>query len=173
MTPTVKIGHALVTDGEKDVRESIWFNPGWNKVIRAKNKLDAENIAKAMEESCACELVSYDMTRRTSFFEKVRAYGWSTKTLDCQCYTDCSCLVATCVNMAGIKVSPEMYTGNQAMVLDLTRRFEILTDSRYLTSDKYLIRGDILLKEGKHTAIVLTNGSSHGTARVSTRIKKL
>jgi peptidoglycan hydrolase-like protein with peptidoglycan-binding domain len=34
-----------------------------------------------------------------------------------------------------------------------------LTDSKYLTTDKYLMRGDILVKEGSHTVMVLDNGS--------------
>ena len=37
--------------------------------------------------------------------------------------------------------------------------FEILTDSKYLTSDVYLLAGDILLNDVYHTAINLTNGS--------------
>ena len=37
--------------------------------------------------------------------------------------------------------------------------YEKLTDSKYLTSDKYLKRGDILVEEGSHTVMVLENGS--------------
>ncbi len=36
--------------------------------------------------------------------------------------------------------------------------FAILTDGKYLTSDKYLLRGDILLNDGAHTATNLTDG---------------
>jgi hypothetical protein len=36
--------------------------------------------------------------------------------------------------------------------------FEVLEDSRYLTSDKYLLRGDILLNDGKHAATNVTDG---------------
>ena len=38
-----------------------------------------------------------------------------------------------------------------------TREFELLTDRKYLTSDAYLRRGDILVSSG-HTVIVLENG---------------
>ena len=38
--------------------------------------------------------------------------------------------------------------------------YEKLTDAKYLTSDKYLKRGDILVKEGSHTLMVLENGSA-------------
>jgi hypothetical protein len=36
--------------------------------------------------------------------------------------------------------------------------FELLTDNTYLTSDKYLLRGDILVYPSHHTAVNLDNG---------------
>ena len=45
-----------------------------------------------------------------------------------------------------------------------TGKFEILTDSKYLTSDEYLKRGDIVIQEGSHTIIVLENGSKIKTS---------
>jgi uncharacterized protein YgiM (DUF1202 family) len=66
-------------------------------------------------------------------------------------------LVAVCVNAAGISVSKNMYTGNQKEVLLATKKFEVLTDSKYLIKPDYLKRGDILLGHG-HTAIVLSDG---------------
>ena len=43
-----------------------------------------------------------------------------------------------------------------------TGAFEVLTDSKYLTTDAYLRRGDILVKETAHTVMVLSNGSMAG-----------
>ena len=40
-----------------------------------------------------------------------------------------------------------------------TGMFEILTNSKYLTISDYLKRGDIVVNEGSHTFIVLSNGS--------------
>lgn len=37
--------------------------------------------------------------------------------------------------------------------------FEVLTDKKYLTSDAYLLEGDILLNDGAHVATNLTNGA--------------
>ena len=39
-----------------------------------------------------------------------------------------------------------------------TGAFEALTESKYLTTDQYLHRGDILVYEPGHTAMVLTDG---------------
>lgn len=65
-----------------------------------------------------------------------------------------------CVNASGVPVSKDIYTGNEANALKETGKFEVLTNSKYLTTDKNLKRGDILLKEGSHTAIVLTDGEN-------------
>lgn len=37
--------------------------------------------------------------------------------------------------------------------------FEVLTESKYLTSDAFLLEGDILLNDSAHVATNLTNGS--------------
>ncbi len=39
-----------------------------------------------------------------------------------------------------------------------TGQFKVLTDGKYLTSDKNLMAGDILVCVGHHTAMVLENG---------------
>ena len=43
-----------------------------------------------------------------------------------------------------------------------TGAFDILTDSKYCTSDKYLKRGDALVRESGHTAMALGNGDLAG-----------
>ena len=63
-----------------------------------------------------------------------------------------------CVNAAEIAVSKDLYTGNEKSALCNTGEFEALSASKYLNSDTYLKRGDILLSSG-HTAIVFSNGS--------------
>ena len=66
--------------------------------------------------------------------------------------------MAVCVNYAGIRVSGDIYTGNEAKALLQTGEFELLSAPKYLLSDEYLKRGDILLYEFHHTAIALENG---------------
>ena len=48
--------------------------------------------------------------------------------------------------------------------------FEAITDKQYLISDKNLLRGDILLYEGHHTAVNLDNGIN---AKNTTELKSL
>lgn len=46
-------------------------------------------------------------------------------------------------------------------------RFEVLTENKYLTSDAYLLAGDILLNDGAHTATNLTDGAKSSGAGAS------
>ncbi len=55
-------------------------------------------------------------------------------------------------------MSTACYTRKPAAALKAAG-FEVLTDKKYLTSDAYLLEGDILLNDGAHVATNLTNGA--------------
>ena len=150
------------TAGDQDGKEVAirgWYNRPWNKLLRAKKSTVAENIAKAMEEACANNNIGYDQGQRTTLYKLCRANKFNIKAINEPCETDCSALVAVCVNAAGVYVSGDIYTGNEAAALMATGEFELLTEPKYLLSDEYVKRGDILLYEFHHTAVVLENGS--------------
>lgn len=167
----VKIGHASLDERGKIVGGSAgdqtgkelcirdWYAKGWNVLVRPKEPAVAEKIAKAMEEACANDYIGYDQYQRTTLYIQAKNKSWKLTRIDTKCECDCSSLVAVCVNCAGILVSKDIYTGDMVRALKNTGAFEVLTASKYLTSDKYLKRGDILVKEGSHTAIVLGSGS--------------
>jgi len=147
--------------GDQDGREVLsreWYNRPWNKVLRARNSNIAEKIATAMEKACRNDHIGYDQNQRTTLYNLAKANGWKIEDIKTPCETDCSALVAVCVNAAGIKVSGDIYTGNEAKALLQTGEFELLSAPKYLLSDEYLRRGDILLYEFHHTAIALENG---------------
>ena len=87
---------------------------------------------------------------------------------------DCSSGVAAIVKGAGYrlgidalkKVSTACYTGNLRAALKAAG-FEVLTENKYLTSDAYLLAGDILLNDGAHTATNLTDGAKSSGAGAS------
>ena len=147
--------------GDQDGREVAireWYNRPWNKVLRPKNSAIAGRIAAAMEDACRNDNIGYDQYERTTLYDFCKANGWNIKAVNKPCETDCSALVAVCVNYAGIRVSGDIYTGNEAKALLQTGEFELLSAPKYLLSDEYLKRGDILLYEFHHTAIALENG---------------
>ena len=142
----------------KEVAIREWYNRPWNKVLRCKDTAKAEKIATAMEKACRNDNIGYDQNQRTTLYSLAKANGWNIEDIKTPCETDCSALVAVCVNAAGIKVSGDIYTGNEANALLHTGEFELLTAPKYLLSDEYLKRGDILLYEFHHTAIALQDG---------------
>lgn len=177
---SVKIGHASAdergkaTGGSagdqngKEVCTRTWYSSPWNKVIRATDEKVAEKIAVAMEQACANDNIGYDQYQRTTLYTQAKAKNWDISKVTAKCECDCSSLVAVCVNASGIAVSKDIYTGNEAKALKDTGAFSILTASKYLNADTYLKRGDILLNESGHTAIVLSNGSGVTTAKAPT-----
>ena len=142
----------------KEVAIREWYNRPWNKVLRCKDSKKAEKIAAAMEKACRNDFIGYDQTQRTTLYSLCKANGWRIEDIKTPCETDCSALVAVCVNAAGIRVSGDIYTGNEAVALLRTGEFELLSAPKYLLSDEYLKRGDILLYEFHHTAIALEDG---------------
>lgn len=166
----VKIGHASIDErgkarggaaGDQTGKEVCirdWYDKNWVSVLRPKNEKEAEKMAKAMEQACANDHIGYDQSHRTTCFVAAKKVGFDLSKIKTNCETDCSALVAVCANAAGIPVSKDIYTGNEDSALVGTKKFEKLINKKYLTSDKYLKRGDVLRANG-HTAIVLSDGS--------------
>jgi uncharacterized protein YgiM (DUF1202 family) len=72
----------------------------------------------------------------------------------------CICAIAAGIPESALYQGGNMRTTrNMRSAFKATGKFEVLTDSKYLTSDTYLKRGDILVNEGSHTIMVLGNGA--------------
>ena len=72
----------------------------------------------------------------------------------------CVCAMAAGVNPKYLYINGVLRrTGNMRTAFKGIPGIQILTASKYLTSDKYLRRSDILVKENRHTVMVLENGS--------------
>lgn len=176
---SIKIGHAVhdengkISGGQagdqtgKEVVTRDWYKTTWHTVLRAKDSKVAEKIAQAMKTACDNNNIGYDQKQRTTLFAAAQTVGFDLSKVATKCETDCSALVAVCVNSAGVKVSKDIYTGNMVDALKATGAFTLYTDSKYLTSDTHLKRGDILVKNG-HTAVVLENGSKASATQPET-----
>ena len=166
----VKIGNASIDEngdiaggksGDQTGKEVLirpWYAHGWNYMLRPKDGKKAEKIAEAMEKACNNDFIGYDQNQRTSLYYAAKSVGFDLAKVSVYCETDCSALVAVCCNAAGIPVSKDIYTGNEVRALLNTGEFDVFTGAAYLQEDRYLRRGDILVKEFSHTAIVLSDG---------------
>ena len=176
----IKIGHASIdergkasggtagdqTGGEVCIRS--WYSSPWDTVLRPLNSELAEKSAKACEAACANKHIGYDQNSRNTLYRyaKLVNFDLSKITDDCEC--DCSSLMHVCAIAGGAKLSygvNGLWTGNLASGIMASGQYGKLTASKYLTSDAYLKRGDILLRTSGHTAMVLEDGAmASGTA---------
>lgn len=161
---TVIIGNARISEfgtvngkpgdqTKKEVMTQSFASGGkWEYCIRPKSVTVAKKIATAMKQACANDNIGYSQTDRISLYNNAKKHDFNlSKVTKCNC--DCSALVAVCVNAAGIKVDPHMYTGNELALLKQTGKFTVITSATQCKKGKNLRAGDILLRKG-HTAIV-------------------
>lgn len=148
-------------------RIQTWYDRPWTHVFRYPASTVRECIASLAEEAAKNDRIGYDQNQRTTFWGQLRQVGYRPSKITQPCEADCSAGVAAIVKAAGYllgvtqlqDVSADMYTGSERQILQAAG-FQVLTDQKYLDSDRYLLRGDILLCEGHHTAINLTDGSA-------------
>ena len=170
----MRIGHASQNEfggstggqkGDQTTKEVCireWYNKNWNVLLRPKNPMKAELMAQSCEKACANNNVGYDQsTRNTLRQEAIKVNFDLSKVGLCNC--DCSSFMAVCAESAGIAIP---YNGNNAPTTSTMRNafmstgeFNIYIDSIHLQSPNFLKRGDILICEGKHTVMVLDNGT--------------
>lgn len=129
-------------------------------------------MATACEILCKGNYVGYDQYQRNTLWDELEKVGWDAAKLKTRCETDCSAFMTACTRCAGIDVprvamgngqynAPVTYTMRKAF--SSTGAFEVLPDAKYLTSDKYLRCGDVLVREAGHTAMALGNGAQADT----------
>ena len=172
---SVLIGHASIDEngrayggqaGDQTGREVCtrsWYNRPWTVLLRPKSATVAEAMAEFCEGVCDNQNVGYDQYQRNTLRTAARAAGWDPSIIG-PCETDCSAFMTVCAEAAGVDVDGCYTSGNAPVTQTMrskfvgTGAFDALTDSKYLTTDAYLRRGDILVYEPGHTVMVLSNG---------------
>ncbi|MCQ2355456.1 MAG: hypothetical protein MJ014_00285 [Methanocorpusculum sp.] len=147
-----------------------WYGYGWTLLIRAKDEKIAEKMADYCERIIKSRKAGYDQWQRNTLRQLLKSVRWNVDKLE-PCETDCSALMAVCAEAAGVDMSKAYKAGNAPATFQMrqqyakTGAFDLLTDNKYLSSDKYLCRGDILVHEQHHTCMVLTDGAKGGDER--------
>ena len=181
----VKIGHASIDENgkasggnagdqtKKEVCIRNWYNGKWDFVARPKKKEIAEKMAVACETGCNNPNIGYDQGGRNTLRFEAKLVGWDLSKVSTPCECDCSSFMGVCVEAAGIRLPDGNGPTTRTMknMLQATGGFEILTDSKYLTSDKHLKRGDILCKAGSHTVMVLEDGTQADQEVVASKVE--
>lgn len=146
----------------KEVYITSWYSKAWSYVLRAKDKNIANRIADSCEKGCNNQHIGYDQNQRLTLRTQAKLVGMNLDLIKTDCECDCSSFVAVCCECAGIPIpypsGNAPTTSNMKSLYLNTGYFDLYTDSKYLTSEHYLKRGDILVQTGSHTVIVLDNG---------------
>lgn len=178
---SVKIGHSSIDEngnahggaaGDQTGREVCvrdWYAKGWSVLLRAKDPAVAEKMAVACEAGCANDNIGYDQYQRNTLRTQARSTNWDLSKITTPCECDCSSFMTVCAEAAGVNMDGTYTSGNAPVTSTMratfrsTGAFDVLTDSKYLTGSDYVKRGDILVYEKGHTAMVLTNGAKAGS----------
>ena len=149
----------------RELNFSRWYNGSWLGVLRFKDRRKAELAAQACEAGVGNKNIGYDQDGRNTAYVAAEAVDFILSKIAKPVETDCSAFMMLCAISAGVDALKETYRkqGNSCTTYCMMRcfpatgEFELLTDRKYLTSDAYLRRGDILVSSG-HTVMVLENG---------------
>lgn len=156
------------TGGEWELRP--WYNRPWDCIIRYTGPRADEVrrlIGNFAIQAAKNDNIGYnqDYPARYTFRNELIKVS-QPRDIGTKCDTDCSAgvlaIVDAILRQLGLgSVDYTGYTGNMREILSKVG-FEILYDSKYLTSETHLVFGDILLNIKSHTAIYVANGQEQG-----------
>lgn len=147
-----------------------WYNRPWNCILRYPVASVRKKIAELARKAANNNKIGYDQYQRMTYWTQLQKANYDPSKIKVACEADCSAGVIANVwavghifNIGALKNLSATYTGNMRSAFKAAG-FEVLTASKYLTSDKYLLEGDILLNDAHHTATNLDDGSAVKTS---------
>lgn len=161
--------HKTGDQNGNEVRTVPYYNYPWSHVYRCKNKDFANVIAIRQMQAAANDKIGYSQAERSTYMKYLLIANYDPSKITALCDVDCSALVNANVFVTllsqGIKTNINGYETTSAMPgkYDNNEYFENVTAKVDLVTGKGLERGDILLKPGKHTAVVTTVDASLST----------
>lgn len=153
-----------------------WYNFGQSVVYRYPNKVVADLIGDIAEKSAKNDNIGYDQNTRLSFHTQLKNFNWHPEKIIAPCNADCSSATAAIVIACGHQLmenedknlrkigerfvemmSPMDTTWNIGE--DLANcGFIALRETKYLSSDAFLRKGDINLNDSSHVNVVVSDG---------------
>lgn len=171
---SVRIGHASIsergtingakgdqTGGEVCVRS--WYSKPWDYVAIHPDAAVREKHAKAVEAACANNNIGYGQSDRNTLNTLAKAAGYDFSRVG-KCNCDCSSLqnvAAVASGASGVTYGSNGWTTSTMKAALQKAGYRIITDSTYLSSAAYCVRGAIYVKASSHTVCGLDNGASY------------
>ena len=181
----VKIAHASIDENGKtaggaagdqigkEVCVRPWYSKPWDYVIRFKYPAMSLKTANCMVKAANNPRIGYDQSQRNTLLQYARNVGYDPAKVTALCETDCSALVTLACIYAGIPEYSLVKGGNSATtrtlrsLLEATGTVEVLKGKEYTSKPDLLNVGDILLSEGRHTAVVTEIDGKDSTMKTS------
>lgn len=156
-------GKAGDQGGEWELRS--WYNRPWNCILRHPDPVVRQYHADMASAAAKNDKIGYDQGQRDTFGIQLKAAGDDPAKITVACEADCSKGIIDITKAIGRKTGRKeleniqaTYTGNMRSAYK-NAGYQVLTDSKYLTSPDYLLPGDILLNDVHHTATNISMGS--------------
>lgn len=163
----VKIGHASIDEngrvaggkvGDQTGKEICireFYKKPWNVMLICTDEKIADKAADYMEQICKNDNYGYDQGQRTTGYTSIKKNGVAKGKGE----FDCSSLVASCYNLAGLNVNVNCTTRNLRKALLATGKFKAYEDASHINTSDYALRGAVYLSEGHHVVMALGKGS--------------
>lgn len=143
-----------------------WYNRPWTVILRYPDQAVALKIAELGIDAALNDRIGYDQNQRNTYWQELQKAGYNPSKITTACEEDCTAGVSANVKAAGflcgvkaLRNVPICSSRNMREQF-VKAGFKDLTASKYLTSPKYLLPGDILLYENHHAATNITVGSA-------------
>lgn len=171
---SVYIGHASISETggingakgdstKKEVCVRTWYSKPWDFMAIHPDAAVREKHAAAVEDCCENDCIGYGQADRNTAYTEAKKVGFVVGKIKTKCNCDCSSLQNLCAVISG---APNVtYESNGWVTFNMKAKlaaagYKIITDSTYLNSEDYCVRGAIYVKESSHTVCGLTNGSN-------------
>ena len=170
---SIMIGHASIsekgtTEGAKgdstgkEVCTRSWYSKPWGYMAIHPDPDVRERHARAIEQACSNNYIGYGQPDRNTLNTQAKAVGYDLSKIKTKCNCDCSSLqnvAAVASGAPGVSYGSNGWTTSSMLAALKAAGYKIITDSAYLTSSAYCVRGAIYVKAGSHTVCGLSNGS--------------
>lgn len=147
------------SQGGEEVRVKDWYSRtgGWSVYLECTDTALAAAAAENATRIANDDSFGYDQDQRSTAYKSILAAGSIEAAADSE--LDCSVLVFIAYKLAGLNIEVG-HTGNLESRFMATGKFIAHREPKYLTSGHYAKVGGIYLTAGKHTMIVVSNGSN-------------
>ena len=159
----VKIGHASIDENGRIVGGKVgdqtgkeicireWYKKPWNVMLICTDEKIADKAADYMETICKNDNYGYDQGQRTTGYTSIKKNGVAKGKGE----FDCSSLIASCYNLAGLDVNVNCTTRNLRKALLATGKFKAYENAAHIKTSDYELLCAMYLSEDNNKVIAL------------------